>query len=172
MLLSNNIRNILFIILSCCMITQGYARSNKNLQECVLVTGKIVQNPSDPVFRFVKSHRYSTDNYVVSHTKFFINGSDGHQYEIIMNNLFYSWVSASQAITNKDIGITENMRHNYPIGSDVAACGIAFNHDGHRGVKSVHSSACDQTPFNGYLTINGSNIMDNKSYCNSCNCKL
>ena len=89
-----------------------------------------------------------------------------------MNNLFYTWTTASQAITNKDIGITENMRHNYPIGSDIVACGKPFNSDGQRGVHFVHSSGCDKTQFNGYLKINGSYVTDNNSFCNACNCKL
>ena len=165
-------QKLILFILSLGLIAQSFARSAKYSQECTLVAGKIIQQPGEPVFKFVKSHKYSTDNYLLTHTNFFIRGTDGNEYKIVMDNLFYTWITSTQAITNKDIGITENMRHNYPIGSDVVACGKPFNSDGQRGLHFVHSAACDKTQFSGYLRINGSDVMDNQHYCNSCNCKL
>ena len=162
---------VIMCIVILCFITQVFARAIKSSsQGCVLVSGTIIQNNNEPVFKFMKSHKYNKDNYVLSHTRFFIHGFDGNNYEIMMNNLFYTWVTSSQVIANRDIGITANMRHNYPVGSDVVACGKLVHSNGQKKLHFVHPSGCYKTKFNGYLKINGSVITDNKRYCDSCSC--
>ena len=54
-----------------CFITQVFARAIKSSsQGCVLVSGTIIQNNNEPVFKFMKSHKYNKDNYVlVPHLK-------------------------------------------------------------------------------------------------------
>ena len=165
-------QKLILFIFSFGIIGQAFAKTANYPQECTLVAGKIIQPAGEPVFKFVKSHKYSTNNYLLTHTNFFIRGTDGNEYKIVMYNLFYTWITSMQAITNKDVGIIENMQHNYPVGSDVEACGKPFNSGGERGLHFVHSVACDKNQFSGYLRINGSDVMDNQYYCNSCNCKF
>lgn len=141
-------------------------------EQCTLVHGKIAKIPRHPVFRFIKAKKYSKNNYPMTHTQFFINADDGNTYKIVVDNLFYDYITSSQISSNEDDGIVSDFNNRFKVGDDVNACGKPFEKNGKVGLHFVHPSACGATKFNGFLRINGSGITNNTTYCGECACKL
>lgn len=140
-------------------------------EQCQLIHGKIAKIPHNPIFRFTKAKKYSNNNYPMTHTQFFIHADDGKTYKIIVDNLFYNFLSPQQLSSNYDVGIITDFNKRFKVGDDVTACGRSFDKDGKYGLHFVHPSGCETTKFNGFLRINGSNLTNNVKYCMNCNCK-
>lgn len=140
-------------------------------EQCTLVHGKIAKIPRHPVFRFIKAKKYSNNNYPMTHTQFFITADDGNTYKIVVDNLFYSYITNSQASSNEDDGIINDFNKRFKVGNDVNVCGKPFEKNGKLGMHFVHQISCDTMQFNGFLRVNGSSITDNTKYCTACNCK-
>ena len=154
----------LFLLTISLIFTSLANASVHKSMECKLISGTIIQKQNKPVYQFMPGKKHlANGGIVVTHTKFYIRDNNGVDHAIIMNNLFYSWVSDAQAGSNRDAGVIESLLHNYPLGSNVEACGKAVASGKLRGLKSVHAS-CNGQEFNGYLKINGSNVMDNTRF--------
>lgn len=140
-------------------------------EQCTLIHGKIAKVPRQPVFRFTKAKKYSNNNYPMTHTQFFINADDGNTYKVVVDNLFYNYLSPEQLSSNEDDGVINDFNNRFKVGDDVNACGKTFEKNGKLGIHFVHPSACSTTHFNGFLRINGNAITNNAAYCGGCNCK-
>ncbi|RTK95617.1 MAG: hypothetical protein EKK64_06340 [Neisseriaceae bacterium] len=147
-----------------------YAKESINYN-CQLVTGKIVKIPRNPVFKFTKAKKYSKDNYPMTHTQFFIHADDGNDYKVVVDNLFYKYISPEQITSNEDVNVINDFNNRFKVGDNVSACGKTFDKNDKLGIHFVHPSNCSTTQFNGFLKINGQDITNNNSYCTSCSCK-
>ena len=138
---------------------------------CQLTSGTIIKEPRNPLFKFTKSKKNSSDNYPMTHTQFFIKSDDGQTHKIVVDNLFYKYITPEQAQSNEDINIINDFNHRIKIGDNVSACGKIFDKNNKLGLHFVHPSNCSKTNFNGFLKINGQDITNNKQYCTACSCK-
>ena len=108
----------------------------------------------------------------MSHTQFYIQDGNGMTYKIVVDNLFYNYVSSAQASLNSDGGIIADFTRRFPLGSPVEACGKVYQRSSTMALHFVHPSACDKTKFDGFLRINGVEVTGNLAYCGSCACKV
>lgn len=146
--------------------------ANQNTQyNCQLISGKIIKAPRNPLFKFTKAKKYSSDNYPMTHTQFFIQSDNGDTHKIIVDNLFYKYTTPQQASSNEEIDIINDFNHRYKVGDSVSACGKTIDKNDKLSMHFVHPSNCTSTPFNGFLRINGQDITNNRNYCNACSCK-
>ncbi len=140
--------------------------------QCSLVSGKIIELPHKPVFKFMGSSKNSRSKYTMSHTQFFIEDGNGTIYKVVVDNLFYNYITNPQASINRDIGISADFKRRFPVGSSVEACGKLFQRGKNPGIHFVHPSGCAKTNFDGFLRINGADITNNLEYCGNCGCRL
>lgn len=141
-------------------------------QPCTLVSGTLVQKKHKPVFQFNNARQYSDNGYPMSHTQFYIQDGNGLTYKIVVDNLFYNYMSGAQVNLNSDGGIIADFSRRFPLGSSVEACGKVYRRNNTLALHFVHPSGCDKTPFNGFLHINGTDITGNLAYCGGCACKV
>jgi hypothetical protein len=146
--------------------------ASKQPQACTLVSGTLVQLQGKPLFKFNTSHKFNTSNYPMTHTQFFIRSGNGENYKIVVDNLFYKNLSLAQAGSVRDVGIIDDFKRSYHLGSTVEACGKVIHTSGDLGLHFVHPSGCEQTKFNGFLRINGIDVTNNLTYCGGCSCKV
>ena len=146
--------------------------ASKQPQACTLVSGTLVQLQGKPLFKFNTSHKFNTSNYPMTHTQFFIRSGNGETYKIVVDNLFYKNLSLAQASSVRDVGIIDDFKRSYHLGSTVEACGKVIHTSGDLGLHFVHPSGCEQTKFNGFLRINGIDVTNNLTYCGGCSCKV
>lgn len=139
-------------------------------QQCNLVSGKLVNLPNKPLFKFTPSKRKSKNNQFLSSTQFYIKAGDGEFYKIIMNNLFYINASNAQLNTVQDIGIIADFTRRYALGNTIDACGIVRRKNKELLIEQPYPSGCSTNLFNGFLRINGENITTNAN-CIDCLCK-
>lgn len=159
-------KNLIFIAL----LLPGLAFADETFEQCTLLSGTLIQLPKHPVFKFVKAAKYSRNNYPMTHIQFFIKANNEQAYKVVVDNLFYTNLTNSQAQINRDVGITADFKHRYPLGSNVEVCGKVYNKGHNPGIHFVHPSACITTKFNGFLRINGADITHNLQYCGNCGC--
>lgn len=130
-----------------------------------------MQLNNKPVFKFNPSTRRAQLTYPLSHTQFFMRSSNGQVYRVVMDNLFYTYLSNAQAGSNRDNGIIADFTRRWPLGTAVEACGklVASSTP---TVHFVHPSLCPATKFSGFLHLGGLDISTNTKYCSNCACKL
>lgn len=150
----------------------AFSYAAKPPQACSLVSGTLVQLQGKPLFKFNTSHKFNANNYPMTHTQFFIRDGSGETYKIVVDNLFYKNLSLAQASSIRDVGIIDDFKRNYALGSTVEACGKVMQRSGDLGLHFVHPSGCEQTKFNGFLRINGTDVTNNLTYCGACSCKV
>ncbi len=160
-----------FILISVSFTFSATVFANENNYNCQLISGKIIKAPRNQLFKFTKAKKNSTNNYPMTHTQFFIQSDDNQTYKIIVDNLFYKYISPQQASSNEDVGIINDFSTRFKIGDNVSACGKTIDKNDKLAMHFVHPSNCATTHFNGFLKINGQNISNNNEYCNSCSCK-
>lgn len=169
-MLSKFLTKLVIAAILCGSFSYSYAKPAQ--KQCTLINGTLIQLPGKPVFKFNSSHKYSNNGYPMTHTQFFIKTGDGQIYKVVVDNLFYKDISLAQVSSLRDVGVTTDFSRNYPLGSNVDACGKIFKNNGNPGIHFVHPSACNSTGFNGFLRINGVEISNNQNYCADCACKV
>jgi predicted Zn-dependent protease len=166
------LRLITLAILSTSLLAPNISFAAKQPTACTLVSGTLVQKPHKPVFKFNAATKYSNNGYPMSHTQFYIQDGSGQLYKIVMDNLFYNYLSNAQATMNSDSGIEADFTRRFPAGSPVEACGKLYQRNNQLALHFVHPSGCEKTKFNGFLHINGVDIAANQEYCGNCGCKI
>lgn len=164
------VTKITVTVLLLALMGNGFAE--KLTKPCTLVSGTIVQKGRKPVFQFYNARQYSNNGYPMSHTQFYIQDGNGMTFKIVVDNLFYDYVSSAQASLNSDGGIIADFTRRFPVGSPVEACGKIYQRSNTMALHFVHPSGCEKTKFDGFLRINGADVTDNLAYCGSCACKV
>lgn len=163
--------NKIFIV-ALMLLLSGNGFAERITKPCTLVSGTIVQKGRKPIFQFNNAHQYSNNGYPMTHTQFYIQDGNGMSYKIVVDNLFYNYVSNAQANLNSDGGIIADFSRRFPVGSPVEACGKVYQRGSVTSLHFVHPSGCDKTRFDGFLHINGVDVTGNLAYCGSCACKV
>jgi hypothetical protein len=141
---------------------------------CTLISGKLIQQAGQPLFRFNNSHQKSHNGYFMTHTQFYLKSNSGQIYKVLLDNLFYLNLSPEQAISGTNLGITTELAARFSKGAPVEVCGKLFHASkGRIGVYAAHPSTCPSELINGFIRINNEDIVgDGLVYCALCACKI